>query len=139
MSERISAAMRRQVAERAAHRCEYCGMPDTETVFPHEPDHIVAVQHGGATVLTNLAYTCFQCNRYKGPNIASLDPTTGLLTRLYNPREYAWHEHFRWSGAVIETHAAVGRATAMLLRLNDPERVTIRENLLRQKRLRAQS
>lgn len=52
-------------------------MPDTETLVTHEPDHIIAVQHGGDTSLSNLAYTCHQCNRYKGPNLASIDPDTG--------------------------------------------------------------
>ena len=103
-------------------------------MVPHEPDHIIATQHGGATTLENLAYACFQCNRAKGPNIAFLDPTTGLLTALYNPRSAAWADHFRLSGALIEPLTAVGGATAFLLRLNDPERVAIRANLLRRGR-----
>ena len=131
MSERITAALRRAVIERAHGRCEYCGMSDPETLLPHEPDHIIATQHGGATTPGNLAYACFQCNRAKGPNIASLDPTTGLLTALYNPRSAAWADHFRLNGASIEPLTPVGRATAFLLRLNEPERVTIRANLLR--------
>jgi hypothetical protein len=105
-------------------------MPDTETLLPHEPDHVIAAQHGGETTLENLAYACFQCNRFKGPNIASLDPATGALTPLFNPRIERWSHHFRLSEARIEPLTAVGRATTFLMRLNDPERVTIRANLI---------
>lgn len=130
MSERITAAFRRAVINRARGRCEYCGMADTETLAPHEPDHVIATQHGGETALANLAYACFQCNRFKGSNIASLDPPTGALTPLFNPRVERWAQHFRLNGAIIEPLTDIGRATVFLLRLNDPERVTIRANLL---------
>jgi len=105
-------------------------MPDTETLLPHEPDHVIGRQHGGRTALDNLAYTCFQCNPYKGPNLASLDPAGGTLTALFHQRTARWTDHFRLQGAVIEPLTAIGRATAALLRLNDAERVTIRANLL---------
>ena len=109
-------------------------MPDSESLMPHEVDHIIATQHGGQTALDNLTYACFQCNRFKGPNIASLDPATGVLMPLFNPRTQSWSEHFRWIGPEIQPRTAIGRATAVLLRLNDPERVTIRGNLLKQGR-----
>jgi len=165
MSERIGVALRRVVAMRARHRCEYCGMPDTATAAPHEPDHVIAVQHGGLTTSDNLAYACFECNRTKGSNIASHDPNTGKLVPLFHPRKQRWKGHFRWSGALIEpllmsrkrskpcdayrtrnirrsglrqvyfsittSLTATGRATAFFLRLNEPSRVTIRENLQR--------
>jgi hypothetical protein len=38
------------------------------------------------------------------------------------------------SGALVEPLTDIGHATTFLLRLNDPERVTIRANLLRQGR-----
>lgn len=49
MSEEISISLRTLVRQRAGGCCEYCGMPDTEPVFPHEPDHIIAIKHGGPT------------------------------------------------------------------------------------------
>lgn len=134
MSERVNAALRRDVAQRARYRCEYCGMPDAEAIAPHEPDHIIAVQHGGKTNLDNLAYACFDCNHIKGSYIASRDPATGELTPLFNPRTDLWTEHFQWHGAVAEPLTPIGRATAFLLRFNDSIRVEIRENLLRQGR-----
>jgi 5-methylcytosine-specific restriction endonuclease McrA len=39
-------------------------------------DHIIARQHGSRTELDNLALACVHCNRFKGPNVAGLDPDT---------------------------------------------------------------
>ncbi len=95
MSDEIGVALRRLVRERAQGRCEYCLMPDGEPVYPHEPDHIIALKHGGPTSAENLAYACFECNRAKGSDIGSLDPQTGVLTALFHPRRDVWNEHFR--------------------------------------------
>lgn len=132
MSQRVSAVLRHAVMERAGGCCEYCGMPDGLLRLPHEPDHIVATQHGGQTTLNNLAYTCFRCNRLKGPNLSSIDPQTGAITPLFNPRTDEWLQHFRWEDAAIVGISAVGRATLALLQLNAPERVGLRANLIRQ-------
>src|SRR5262245_35673880 len=43
---------------------------------------------------SNLALACFDCNRYKGSDLASLDPETGSLTPLFNPRLDDWSTHF---------------------------------------------
>jgi hypothetical protein len=135
MSERVSRALRAEVRERADGHCEYCGMPDDITLLAHEPDHIIAVQHGGTTTSDNLAYTCHQCNRYKGPNLASIDPQTGDRAFLFNPRTDLWQDHFHWEGAEIVALTPCGRATAALLRINDPRRVAARALLLGQGRL----
>lgn len=132
----ISAALRRAVAERARHSCEYCGISDDVTLTPHEPDHIVGVQHGGPTTLDNLAYTCFRCNRFKGPNVATRDPQTGQLVALFNPRTERWSAHFRLTEEEIVPLTAIGRGTAFLLRFNDEQRVLLRAELLRQGRYR---
>ena len=132
MSQRVSAALRHAVAERAGGCCEYCGLPDSILRLSHEPDHIVATQHGGQTTLDNLAYTCFRCNRLKGPNLSSIDSQTRAITPLFNPRIDDWHQHFRWEEAAIVGISAVGRATLALLQLNAPERVGLRANLIRQ-------
>lgn len=131
MSERISQFLRRAVAERAGACCEYCGMPEGVLALPHEPDHVIAVQHGGESVLENRAYTCFCCNRLKGPNLSSIDPQSGEIVRLFNPRADTWRQHFRWEEAKIIPLTDVGRATVTLLRLNEPERVTMRALLFR--------
>ncbi len=132
----VSVALRRAVAERAQHCCEYCGIAEDTVLAPHEPDHIIGEQHGGATSLINLAYACFRCNRYKGPNIATQDPLTGHLVLLFNPRAERWSEHFQLDEAVIAPLTPVGRGTALLLRFNDEQRVLLRAELLRQGRYR---
>lgn len=107
MSGRVGKMLRAKVCERAGACCEYCGMPDDVVLAPHEPDHIVATQHGGATLLENLAYTCHQCNRYKGPNLASIDPASGERTFLFNPRTdrriiSAGKDHELWQSQLLD-------------------------------------
>lgn len=128
MSKRVPPTLRQAVSVRAKNCCEYCLKPDKLVRVAHEPDHIIADQHGGPTSLDNLAYACFDCNRKKGPNLASIDPATGTVTPFFNPRTQAWQAHFRWNGAVIEPLTAVGRATANFLEFNHPRRVMAREN-----------
>jgi len=124
---RISAALRREVRERARERCEYCLLAESQSFFPHEPDHLIARNHGGETVSANLALACFDCNRFKGPNIASLDPVTGQLVPLFNPRTQKWSEHFKLDGGRIIPLTAAGRVTENMLRLNLPVRTEARE------------
>ena len=126
---RISASMRATVRARANSCCEYCGIPEFGTLFGHEPDHIIAKQHGGETTLENLALACMQCNRCKGPNIASVDREKKRIVPLFNPRTDRWSEHFRAEGGRITPLTAVGRATAALLECNRPEREEARQNL----------
>ena len=74
----VPAAVRRQVRERAGDCCEYCLLAAEDAFFPHEPDHILAVKHGGVGTLANLAWACFDCNRFKGSDIASCDVVSTL-------------------------------------------------------------
>ena len=46
-------SLRDQVRQRAKSRCEYCQLPQTCTVLPHEIDHILAQKHRDQT---SLAY-----------------------------------------------------------------------------------
>ena len=134
MSQRLDAATRAAVIARAARCCEYCGLADDIVLIKHQPDHIIATRHGGQTTLENLAYACYACNHQKGSDIATIDPATGLITRLYHPRQDLWKDHFRWNEWKIESLTAVGRATAALLRFNDSQRVATRANLAHQGR-----
>jgi len=79
----------------------------------------------------NLALACFDCNRFKGADIASIDVMTGELVSLFNPRIERWHEHFRLEGGRIIPLTASGRVTEKLLRLNLPVRLEIRARLAR--------
>lgn len=62
--------LRRLVVQRAGGRCEYCHFPETASFYPFQIDHIIAEKHGGPTIADNLAWSCYYCNTYKGPNIA---------------------------------------------------------------------
>ena len=62
---------------RAGDRCEYCLIPQFAFPLPFQVDHILAEKHGGVTVEENLALACPHCNRFKGPNIAGVDPEQG--------------------------------------------------------------
>ncbi len=79
MSRRVPASMRRELQERARHRCEYCLVHERDAVFGHEPDHILSKRHGGKTTLLNLAWACFDCNRIKSSDLSSVDLETGRI------------------------------------------------------------
>jgi hypothetical protein len=93
-------------------------------------DHVVAVQHGGATTAANLAYSCGSCNLHKGPNLSSIDPTTGRRAWLFNPRVDDWDRHFRWVAAQLVGRTARGRATVSLLDINAPVNAAARSALM---------
>jgi hypothetical protein len=127
--EKISASLRRAVEQRAQGRCEYCLVPDTAVLWPHEADHVIAEQHQGKTSMDNLAFACFHCNRRKGPNVASVDSENGQIVPLFNPRVHLWAEHFRAEGPRVVPVSQIGRVTVALLRLNSPERLQVRQAL----------
>jgi hypothetical protein len=126
----IPERLRHQVQERAQGRCEYCLIHERDMYYPHEPDHIIAEKHGGPTSLENLAWSCFYCNRFKGSDLASIDPTSQKVVVLFHPREQRWNRHFRLNGALIEGVTSSGRATVTLLHMNDAERVAYRLGLI---------
>ena len=125
----VTDELRAAVAQRARGRCEYCLIDERDTGFPHQVDHIVSRKHGGLSTLENLALACVICNRHKGSDLASLDSQTGELSRLFNPRQNQWEDHFRLRDAIIEPVSAIGRVTVRLLRLNATERTAERQLL----------
>ena len=126
----IPAALRRLVRERAQDRCEYCLIPESVTLAAHWIDHIVAEKHGGKTDAENLANSCTLCNQHKGSDLSSIDPETGLIVPLFNPRRDSWSEHFRLTGGRIEPATATGRVTEQLLQFNRANRIAEREQLV---------
>ncbi len=123
-------ALRRQVWRRAGGICEYCRMPSHLYLSPYQVDHIIAEQHRGRTVLSNLALACYHCNLHKGPNIAGKDPTSGRTTRLFHPRRDRWEDHFRWRGPKLLGRTAVGRTTVVVLNINHPAYLLVRRALI---------
>jgi len=82
--------------QRAGFRCEYCHFPERFAELRFQLDHIRAEQHGGPTVLANLAWACLRCNKHKGPNLSGVDPKTNRVVQLFNPRKDVWEKHFTW-------------------------------------------
>src|SRR5439155_13194349 len=97
---------------------------------PFPIDHIIARQHGGPTVLSNLANSCLHCNSHKGPNLAGQDSKTKKLSQLFNPRRHKWDRHFRWEGPYLVGKTLVGRVTVAVLAMNDPDLVEVRVRLI---------
>lgn len=126
----MNEALAQEVRQRARHICEYCRMPATYSDLPFPIDHIIALQHGGPTISSNLALACLHCNGHKGPNIAGIDRPTRKLMRLFNPRRHRWHRHFRWEGPVLIGMTPIGRVTVVVLAMNEPALVAVREGLL---------
>jgi len=98
--------------------------------FIFHVEHIVARQHGGGDDPGNLCLACPDCNRHKGPNLASIDPQTRELTPLFDPRKYSWDQHFVLQEARIVGLTPTGRATVRLLNMNEEDRVDMRSELL---------
>jgi hypothetical protein len=128
----MSSARQRAVRERAKHRCEYCHFPEAFAEVPFHVDHVIARQHRGVTELENLALACCFCNRYKGPNLAAVDPVSNRIVRLFNPRRNVWADHFVWDGAHLVGRTAIGRATIQALQLNRADAVAVRQLLMRE-------
>ena len=122
----ISAAIRRQVVERAGGCCEYCGMHQDNSVLSFHVEHIVPKQHRGHSELENLALACPNCNLHKGPNLTGIDPDTGTLSRLFHPRQDQWPEHFKTMDWQILGLTTVGRTTIWVLAMNAEEQIRLR-------------
>jgi hypothetical protein len=118
------------VRRRAGHRCEYCQMPQSRDPIPFEVDHIIAENHDGKTISSNLCLCCFACNRHKGPNIAGIDPKSRKIVPLFNPRRHKWLRHFRWDGPLLVGLTPAGRATVRVLKINLDHRVGFRQELI---------
>ncbi len=126
----IPTALRTLIAQRANFRCEYCLIHQDDTPFTHSIDHIIALKHGGATIAENTALACIDCNRHKGSDLTAIDPISNQIVRVFDPRNQQWHDHFYLDGATILGMSATGRATVIMLRLNDPMRVLERSFLI---------
>ena len=80
----LSAKIKKQVAKRANHLCEYC-LANSEYAYHTFPvDHIIPTSIDGTNILDNLANSCQFCNGSKSNKTHCLDPITGKNTRFYN-------------------------------------------------------
>lgn len=122
-------SLRRLVAARADHRCEYCLLHERDSYTPHQVDHILSRKHGGSSDPENLAWACIRCNAWKGSDVSSVDPNTGGLIPLFHPRRHRWSDHFELRNHTIEPLTAIGAGTVRLLRLNSDQRLAERRAL----------
>lgn len=89
-------------------------------------EHVRPRKHGGSDDASNLCLACIDCNLYKGPNLTGIDPDTGAITPLFNPRLQRWDEHFFWKGIRIVGRTSVGRATVVVLNMNSEAQLDLR-------------
>ena len=66
--------------------------------FSPSVEHIVAIKHGGSDDPSNLCLACERCNLFKGSDLTGFDSVTGMVERLFNPREQSWADHFELQG-----------------------------------------
>jgi hypothetical protein len=130
---------RQLVRRRAEDRCEYCRSPQAAHDERFSVDHVRPVKHGGDDAPSNLAFCCLRCNLCKGTNLSGIDPNNGKVVLLFDPRRQLWREHFRSIGPLITGQTPEGRATVSVLKMNAPERVRLREALIAEGLLRAES
>lgn len=117
----ISEEDKQFVRQRANYLCEYCHSSERVSPSRFTMEHIVPQSLGGSDHTDNLALACRRCNERRYNFVEALDPRTGQMASLFNPRKQVWLEHFIWinDNTVIEGITVVGRATCQCLDLND--------------------
>jgi hypothetical protein len=130
MSQYISRANKKLIAERAGYRCEYCRVLQYLSAFDYHIEHIIGIQHGGPNTINNLAYCCSICNWKKGPNISTILEFGGAIIPLFNPRTQNWFDHFEVKNGILYPFTDIGEATIKLLELNVPTKVEERNEMI---------
>jgi HNH endonuclease len=122
-----------RVAQRAAHRCEYCRAPEAIFNFPFEVEHVIPVSRQGADNESNLALACRACNLHKADHLTGVDETLQASVPLFHPRQDLWEEHFRVDSetGAIEGLTSVGRATVACLQMNASIQLVARQQWMR--------
>ncbi|MEM9161582.1 MAG: HNH endonuclease signature motif containing protein [Cyanobacteria bacterium P01_F01_bin.4] len=125
----ISAEIDRRVRADAQNRCGYCLSPQHLVMARLEIEHIVPISKGGSSHEENLWLACPICNRHKSDKTEAVDPQTGKLNKLFNPRTQDWIENFDWTddGLRVIGKTPTGRATVNALNLDcDPDAIKVR-------------
>lgn len=130
----ISVKLQRLIRNRANNCCEYCRLYEDDSFFSHEIDHIISKKHRGTDDEDNLCLSCFNCNRFKGSDIGSIDVETDKFAYLFNPRTMLWDDHFELDNGSITPLTPIGRVSAFLLRFNSENRIDKRKELIPLKR-----
>lgn len=122
----IPNSLRRLVIQRAVDRCEYCRLSQAGQAATFHIDHIIPTVAGGETAEDNLALACVSCSLRKAARQTVQDPETGETVSIFNPRQQAWKDHFRWNSVRVEGLTATGRATVNALKMNREIMLAIR-------------
>lgn len=131
MSRYISESLRRLVAERAGYRCEYCRIPESNSFYSFQVDHVISIKHGGKTEADNLAFACSICNRNKGSDLGTILGRSEDIIRFVNPRKDGWREPFEVTGeGLLNSKTQIGEATIKIFGLNHPDSIIERRLLL---------
>jgi hypothetical protein len=93
-------------------------------------EHVRARVHGGTDDSENLCIACERCNAYKGTNLSGVDPESGDIEHLFDPRHQEWRQHFELCGAEIAGLTPTGRTTVSVLMMNEGRRVQLRAELI---------
>lgn len=126
MARKIADDVREEIRQRANFLCEYCHTNERWQYIRFTVDHI---NPKGGDLPENLALACFHCNRRKSDKTSVVDPQTGEIVELFNPRNHIWKEHFSWSvdGLRVVPKTLIDRATTELLELNRERILFIRK------------
>jgi hypothetical protein len=124
----ISQATRKRLAQQALFRCGYCLTQELVSGVPLTIEHLLPRARGGGDEEGNLWLSCRLCNEAKGILTEAIDPETGEIASLFNPRLQRWAEHFIWAevGTNVVGLTPTGRATVAVLSLNTEFRVRTR-------------
>lgn len=127
----LTAAQKREVAERARHCCEYCKSLLKYSADSFSVEHVVPRSRGGRDNLSNLSLSCQRCNNHKFTAVEATDPLTGRKVPLFHPRQDSWFEHFAWTEdySIVRGLTPTGRATVERLQLNRAGVVNLRRLL----------
>ena len=125
-------SLRRDVAELAHGRCEYCQSPEAYSSTTYCLEHIEPLSAGGVTCLENIAFACQGCNGFKGDKTAVWDASCRKAVRLFHPRRDRWARHFAWSenGLEMVPKTLIARLTITTLKLNRPALRNLRRVLM---------
>ena len=135
MPKKVSKEIKEQVAKRAGFCCEYCRSQLKFSSDPFSIEHIIPKSKGGSDEIDNLAYSCLGCNFKKYTRTEGIDPATGDLVPLFNPRNSKWEDSFLWDKGSINVigRTKSGRATIDHLGLNRENLVNLRRILMQLK------
>lgn len=119
----VPRALAIEVTAEARGQCGYCQTQIKVVGSVLVMEHIIPVAAGGKTEKANLWLACHPCNSHKGKKTEAIDPESGQIAPLSNPRTQRWSDHFAWSedGTIIVGQTSIGRATVIALKLNEEE------------------